>query len=37
VDNDVLYLLHCSSTKQHRPEIIAACDTGQKTLRAVQD
>ena len=31
---DVLYLVHCRSTQQHRAEIAAACDTVQRTLHA---
>ncbi len=30
---DVLYLVHCRSTEEHRVQIIAACDTVQRTLR----
>jgi hypothetical protein len=29
---EVLYLVHCRSTEQHRAEISAACDTVQRTL-----
>jgi hypothetical protein len=31
---DGLYLIHCKSTKEHRTEITAACDTVQRTVQA---